>query len=541
MDHHSLSQPLAPQISELPEVDLVQLFIVLNAKFIIYHFKYKIHQFYLVGAVAPVLVLDLRCRPVAPRAEGQVLGSASQVAAMGDDSRAGVLEAVGAALDPYFTDAAGMLELLEKAAAADLACNMSVQILQTKYDHCDHTTASREDLVGTPAGSDAAARLRSRCAEAAESDADCEEETEDESEADELEPEPELREHPGGVHWEQLGDGYLPGAWGLHYPVRPALAAARQSAELELRSSAHLPSGWSLHYPGGVHLLWPTEHVPASFSVHYPVSTHHLLEEQKREWLDKNHLFEELPVTFARAIANCLEPRSAHPGDVVIERGALGTEMYFLLSGVADVFEFALDGEAADEMVAGATFGEHALLREEPRNAYVVARTALELYALSKSSLDAAFAAFPSVAGMVRARIEEELALDEVRELFDEIDEDGGMSLDRGELRQLLMKLGLDMADEKVDSVMAEMDADGEGSVERQEFLQWWRKAGGEYREQMTRMKVEMDYVQDLFGEFDDDGSGEIGEKELASLMVMLGVSMVRTQEIYQSPACIYS
>jgi hypothetical protein len=52
------------------------------------------------------------------------------------------------------------------------------------------------------------------------------------------------------------------------------------------------------------------------------------------------------------------------------------------------------------------------------------------------------------------------------------------------------------------------MDADGEGTVERQEFLQWWRKAGAEYREQMTRMKEEMDYVEELFGEFDDDGSG---------------------------------
>ena len=120
---------------------------------------------------------------------------------------------------------------------------------------------------------------------------------------------------------------------------------------------------------------------------------------------------------------------------------------------------------------------------------------------------------------------DEEMQMEEVRELFDEIDEDGGGSLDKEELRELLEKLGMDVDDEKVDSVMLEMDADGEGTVELQEFLWWWKKAGSEYREKMMKLKDEMNDVKNLFDEFDDDGSGEIGEEELRQLIQMLGAN----------------
>ena len=121
---------------------------------------------------------------------------------------------------------------------------------------------------------------------------------------------------------------------------------------------------------------------------------------------------------------------------------------------------------------------------------------------------------------------DEEMQLDEVRELFDEIDEDGGGSLDRGEVRELLEKLGLEVDDAKVDEVMLEMDADGEGSVELQEFLWWWKRAGKVYREKMTALKDELNEVKALFDEFDEDASGEIGATELRSLIAMLGVRM---------------
>ena len=121
---------------------------------------------------------------------------------------------------------------------------------------------------------------------------------------------------------------------------------------------------------------------------------------------------------------------------------------------------------------------------------------------------------------------DEEMQLDEVRELFDEIDEDGGGSLDKNELRQLLEKLGLEVTDERVDSIFREMDADGEGAVELQEFLWWWKKAGKEFREKLTKLKDEMAEVKSLFDQFDKDGSGEIGEDEISGLMQMLGVPL---------------
>lgn len=76
----------------------------------------------------------------------------------------------------------------------------------------------------------------------------------------------------------------------------------------------------------------------------------------------------------------------------------------------------------------------------------------------------------------------------EVRELFAEIDGDGGGSLDKDDVRQLLVKLGMGVEQSAVDEVMATMDSDGDGDLTLSEFLGWWREAGGEMKQRMTEL-----------------------------------------------------
>ena len=121
---------------------------------------------------------------------------------------------------------------------------------------------------------------------------------------------------------------------------------------------------------------------------------------------------------------------------------------------------------------------------------------------------------------------EEEMQDLEVQELFDEIDEDGSGFLDKDEVRELLAKLGMDTDPEKLDSVFFEMDNDHQGEVELQEFMWWWKKAGKGLRQQMTKLKDEMNEVKEIFDEIDTDASGELHRDEVQSLLTMLGVKL---------------
>ena len=59
----------------------------------------------------------------------------------------------------------------------------------------------------------------------------------------------------------------------------------------------------------------------------------------------------------------------------------------------------------------------------------------------------------------------------QVKKLFEELDSDGSGSLDRGEITELLINLGHQLADGALDEAMALMDTDGGGEVEFEEFL----------------------------------------------------------------------
>eukprot|EP01039_Chlorochromonas_danica_P020033 gene20033-24368_t len=77
----------------------------------------------------------------------------------------------------------------------------------------------------------------------------------------------------------------------------------------------------------------------------------------------------------------------------------------------------------------------------------------------------------------------EELA--EFREIFNLVDRDGGGSISKLELAELLETLGIDADVEEIDRMIAEIDQDGNGTIDFDEFVAVMAK------------KVETSYSQD--------------------------------------------
>ena len=103
----------------------------------------------------------------------------------------------------------------------------------------------------------------------------------------------------------------------------------------------------------------------------------------KRAWLRDVPLFSDLADNdvFISALANALEKRSAGPKELLIEKGEIGVEMYFIVRGEAEVLDSLEKGAqplaTLSSKIGGdltsCYFGEEALLGEDgaKRSAYV--------------------------------------------------------------------------------------------------------------------------------------------------------------------------
>lgn len=121
---------------------------------------------------------------------------------------------------------------------------------------------------------------------------------------------------------------------------------------------------------------------------------------------------------------------------------------------------------------------------------------------------------------------ENTMATEEVEDFFKQIDVDDGGTLDTDEMRQLMKRLGQPSDGEGFAIIMHEMDGDGSGEVDCSEFLDWWKRAGKERREEITRYNDKRREIREIFDEIDTDGSGEVDAEEVAQLVETLGIKM---------------
>jgi MFS family permease len=93
-------------------------------------------------------------------------------------------------------------------------------------------------------------------------------------------------------------------------------------------------------------------------------------------------MFAPLPAITIEELARALRPLHAHAGEDIVRQGEPGDRFYLVAAGDVDVF---VDGRIVRTQRSGESFGEIALLRDEPRSATVRARSDTELRALERA------------------------------------------------------------------------------------------------------------------------------------------------------------
>jgi voltage-gated potassium channel len=126
----------------------------------------------------------------------------------------------------------------------------------------------------------------------------------------------------------------------------------------------------------------------------------------KREIIEKVPLFQDAGDDFIKEIALEIKPVVYLPGDVVVQAGERGDDMFFVSRGKLEVL--SKDGQTVlSTLKDGDFFGEIALVLRQSRSASVRALTYCDLYRLDRDLFDRVLARYPEVAAKIEARAKE--------------------------------------------------------------------------------------------------------------------------------------
>ncbi len=124
------------------------------------------------------------------------------------------------------------------------------------------------------------------------------------------------------------------------------------------------------------------------------------LEVINREVLQTVPLFQDCDPIFLHNLAMTLRPVVHDPADIIIRKGDVGGEMYFLCRGEVEVLDEA--GKITNKMGEGDYFGELSLLFSRPRAATIRAGSPCDLFVLTRDDFDRILQDHPHFAETLR-------------------------------------------------------------------------------------------------------------------------------------------
>lgn len=128
--------------------------------------------------------------------------------------------------------------------------------------------------------------------------------------------------------------------------------------------------------------MQPTK-LTASSSLHKKIPKFESEISMITESLQRHFLFKSLEDDQCREVIDCMEQKKFHPGETIIEQGAVGDFFYIVSSGNVDCF---VDGQKVTSYSRGGSFGELALMYNAPRAATLKPTTDTVLWALDRVS-----------------------------------------------------------------------------------------------------------------------------------------------------------
>jgi glucose-6-phosphate 1-dehydrogenase len=143
-----------------------------------------------------------------------------------------------------------------------------------------------------------------------------------------------------------------------------------------------------------------------------PKAVFDLLDRDGRRWLEVINrdmlqavpLFHDCDPVFLRNLAMMLRPVVYAPGEIIIRKGDMGSEMYFICRGEVEVLDAS--GERMNTMGEGDYFGELSLLFSQPRAVSIRAGTLCDLFVLSRADFERVLQDHPRFAESLRQAVQ---------------------------------------------------------------------------------------------------------------------------------------
>ena len=135
-----------------------------------------------------------------------------------------------------------------------------------------------------------------------------------------------------------------------------------------------------------------------------PKSANDLIKRDGRSWvelvtpevLERSPLFKDGDPLLLHTVIMALQPSTAEAGDIIIRKGDMAQEMYFICRGEVEVLDG--DGQLIETLKDGDFFGEIGLLISTPRTATVRAKALSDLFVLKKSDFNHILRDYPQFA-----------------------------------------------------------------------------------------------------------------------------------------------